>query len=172
MPQTALWNRLCMQDLTMQRDVVEVLASEFVARQRRGECPTIEDMSTRYPSWPMRLSRYSAAIAALEKLKVSQQRMPDGRVSLAGCRLEQLGDFRIIREIGRGGMGIVYETEQVSLSRRVAVKVSAATKHWSILNNCSDLSAKRKRRPDCITLTLSPCLGSDNMTAFITTSCN
>src|SRR5262249_55565134 len=43
--------------------------------------------------------------------------------SSASNEFGQIGEFRLLREIGRGGMGIVYEAHQSSLNRRVALKV-------------------------------------------------
>jgi serine/threonine protein kinase len=104
---------------------VEALAADFVARRRRGERPTVEEYVAGYPELADAIRDLFPTIGVLEDIREQQETPPDG-LSLRGRRkLTRLGDFRIVREIGRGGMGIVYEAVQESLRRRVAVKVLA-----------------------------------------------
>jgi serine/threonine protein kinase/Tfp pilus assembly protein PilF len=78
----------------------------------------------RYPEFAPRLADFHARRARVERwaapLRNAVQGGPQVDARLAG---NQLGDFSILREVGRGGMGIVYEAEQISLSRRVALKM-------------------------------------------------
>lgn len=105
------------------RDPVEELAAEFSARLRGGENPDIEEYARRCPDRATEVRELFPTVAVVERSKARRARSADGRASLGGPRPDRLGDFRIVREIGRGGMGVVYEAVQESLGRPVAVKV-------------------------------------------------
>ncbi|MHC4918594.1 MAG: protein kinase domain-containing protein, partial [Planctomycetota bacterium] len=106
------------------RHPIEVLAAEFVDRHRRGEHPTVEEYAEQHPDLAREIHDLFPTILAMERLKKHKESSSTPRKSLLGPSLdEQLGDYILLREIGRGGMGIVYEAEQESLGRRVAVKV-------------------------------------------------
>lgn len=106
-----------------ERDPLELLAAEYMDMLRRGMHPSVEDYASRHPELAEEIRELFPTIAATEQWKLRRARTSDGRASLGPARLERLGDFRLIREIGRGGMGVVFEAEQESLGRRVAVKV-------------------------------------------------
>ncbi len=112
-----------MADPESMRDPLEVLAAEYIERLRQGESPSIEDYAAQHPELAEEIRDLFPTVAVAEGLKARQARLSDGRATLGAARPERLGDFRIIREIGRGGMGVVFEAEQESLGRRVAVKV-------------------------------------------------
>jgi serine/threonine protein kinase len=103
---------------------LEALAADFMERQRRGEMPSVEEYAADHPELADEIRDLFPTIAALEKVRAGQE-SEDSRRPPGATRLQRLGDFRILREIGRGGMGIVYEAMQESLGRRVAVKVLA-----------------------------------------------
>jgi serine/threonine protein kinase/Flp pilus assembly protein TadD len=94
--------------------LVGQVADEFLRRQQQGENPKIEEYTARYPDAAPILRN------VLASLRLIDQSAPPVAEEAAS---ETLGDFHLLREIGRGGMGVVYEAEQLSLHRRVALKV-------------------------------------------------
>jgi serine/threonine protein kinase len=116
-----------MSEASKQRNPVEELAAEFVERCRRGEFPSIEEYAESHPKIADEIRELFPAVLAMEGLKTRKEEAPGTAAGPRPGQPEQLGDFRIIREIGRGGMGVVYEAEQESLGRRVAIKVLRRT---------------------------------------------
>jgi serine/threonine protein kinase len=111
-----------MADERDERDPLDLIAEEFAEGYRRGERPLVGDFIARYPQWTEELRVLLPSVAKMEELKCLKRKaaaepMPESMV------LRQLGDFRILREVGRGGMGVVFEAVQESLGRRVALKV-------------------------------------------------
>src|SRR5215468_7774273 len=91
---------------------VEVLADEFLARCKRGEKPTIKEYCDRHPSLADEIRDVFEAMLMVEDLKPASDEAsgaPGESVPGGGKRLQQVGDYRILCEIGRGGMGVVYE---------------------------------------------------------------
>ncbi|HEY3391209.1 MAG TPA: serine/threonine-protein kinase, partial [Lacipirellulaceae bacterium] len=104
--------------------LAEILA-DYLERLEHGESVNTSAIVAEHPELADELRENFSKVGALHRAAIG---MTDGRETLDQMclanltELKTLGDFRLIRPIGRGGMGVVYEVEQISLARRVALK--------------------------------------------------
>jgi hypothetical protein len=108
-------------------DIVEGYLSMLAS----GAAESREALYARHPEFASELAEFFRArdqvdcVAVPLREAIQLEPLAGGERAVLGdsSAPPDLGDFRLIREVGRGGMGVVYEAEQISLRRRVAVKV-------------------------------------------------
>jgi serine/threonine protein kinase/Flp pilus assembly protein TadD len=97
------------------------VADDFLRRQHQGENPDVEEYAARHPEAAPLLREVLASLRLLDVSASGHATLP--KPTREGSVPSMLGEFRLLREIGRGGMGIVYEAEQLALKRSVALKI-------------------------------------------------
>jgi len=104
-----------------QRRLAEIVEGYMVAREE-GLAPDPAEYLARHPDLAEPLRAYLESVDFLHQAALG---VDGGRTTPveAVTSEKRLGDYQLIREIGRGGMGVVYEARQISLDRRVALKV-------------------------------------------------
>jgi len=113
-------------DLAQDRNPVDLLAEEFAERLRNGETPSITEFVERLPEHEAAIRSMFPSIAVVERVgaqELQARKQQSEQTELIGPTSSTLGDYRIVREIGRGGMAIVYEALEDATGLHVALKV-------------------------------------------------
>ena len=99
------------------------ILDDYLGAIEQGRPIPPEELLRRHPRDAAHLRGYLSGLNLFHQA-VEAEELTAAQAGLSGAEPgQQLGDYRLIREVGRGGMGVVYEAEQLSLKRRVALKV-------------------------------------------------
>ncbi len=106
----------------VQERLAEVLEG-YLADLELGRVPDAEELIARHPDLAGPIRAHLASLDFVYRATAPMRPAVSARPETGEAAQRQLGDYSIVREVGRGGMGVVYEARQMSLDRRVALKV-------------------------------------------------
>lgn len=104
-----------------QQTRLAAVLDEYLCDMEQGEACEIDQLQSEHPDLADVLELYLDKLNLLVKLPRPLPQ-PCEPAEMEGIQ-QRLGDFTLLNEIGRGGMGVVYEAHQASLNRRVAIKL-------------------------------------------------
>jgi serine/threonine protein kinase len=110
-------------DETSSRDPLEVVLSAFGEEVRNGNTPSIDDYARRYPDLAEQIRELFPLVHGLEQWKSDREIECMRRNMPAEFSIKKLGDYELIRELGRGGMGVVFQAVHTTSQRSVAIKL-------------------------------------------------
>src|SRR5262245_27797947 len=111
---------------------IDEIIAEYLRAADAGSRPDCEALLAKYPDHAESLRTFFADLDAADRV-AAPLRPPDSDATLAPSApaapfgvVRYFGDYELIEELARGGMGVVYRAKQVSLNRAVAVKMILA----------------------------------------------